>query len=237
MKPLGHKSYGSIPYICHTHESWCGVKSPTKVISPGQASILTERKRDKHDKIYVQEKLDGSNVSVALIDGILYPLVRSGYCADTSPYLQHHIFNDWVLKNREKFYAVLKQNQRICGEWMLLAHGTRYDIRQPEWDLFRPFDIMVGTDRMLYDNFLKQLEGMFRPATLLHWGSSIPIEMSMQRLDVAGSLTQPPDKPEGVVYRVERLGRVDFLAKFVRAEHVAGKYFWKDTWNYDPGLI
>jgi len=56
-KPLGRKSYGSIPHLpgsrlgpgdYHAHE--------------GQARIATEKARDKHDKIYVQEKLDGSNV-------------------------------------------------------------------------------------------------------------------------------------------------------------------------------
>ena len=31
-------------------------------------------------------------------------------------------------------------------------------------------------------------------------------------------------KPEGMVYRVERRGKVDFLAKWVRSDFEAGKY-------------
>jgi len=46
------------------------------------------------------------------------------------------------------------------------------------------------------------------------------------------------DPIEGVVYRVERLGRVDFLAKFVRGDKVDGKYFaetyGEDVWNWKP---
>lgn len=61
-KPLGHKAYGSIPHLpnsrlgvgdYHCHE--------------GQARICCEKARDKHDRIIVTEKLDGSNVCVANI--------------------------------------------------------------------------------------------------------------------------------------------------------------------------
>ena len=34
----------------------------------------------------------------------------------------------------------------------------------------------------------------------------------------------PDEKPEGMVYRVERKGEVDFLAKWVRSDFEAGKY-------------
>ena len=40
-----------------------------------------------------------------------------------------------------------------------------------------------------------------------------------------------PEKPEGVVYRVEREGRVDFLAKFVRSDKEDGKYLDTELWN------
>lgn len=50
------------------------------------------------------------------------------------------------------------------------------------------------------------------------------------------------DEPEGVVYRVERHGKVDFLCKWVRPDKVDGKYLpeisgkppvwnWKTTRN------
>ena len=67
-KPLGRKAYGSIPHL------------PNSRIGPGdhkchegQERIATVKSRNKHDVIIVQEKLDGSNVAVALKDGIILP--------------------------------------------------------------------------------------------------------------------------------------------------------------------
>ena len=65
----------------------------------GQARIATFKARDRHDHIIVQEKLDGTNVGVARLDGVLYPLVRAGYVADTSPFEQHWRFAQWVYAN------------------------------------------------------------------------------------------------------------------------------------------
>ncbi|HYF69139.1 MAG TPA: hypothetical protein VD884_13440, partial [Ohtaekwangia sp.] len=59
MKPLGGKSYGSIP---HFYGSRLGPADHH--CSPGQQVIATEKKRDRHDYIIVQEKLDGGNVGV-----------------------------------------------------------------------------------------------------------------------------------------------------------------------------
>jgi hypothetical protein len=50
----------------------------------------------------------------------------------------------------------------------------------------------------------------------------------------------PCDEIEGVVYRVERYGLVDFLAKYVRPDKVDGKHLETVTgagpvWNWRPG--
>jgi len=49
----------------------------------------------------------------------------------------------------------------------------------------------------------------------------------------------PCDQTEGVVYRVERKGKVDFLAKWVRHDKVDGKYVPENNggetvWNWRP---
>jgi len=59
-KPLGRKSYGSIP---HLPDSRLGVGDHH--CHEGQSVICTERRRDKHDRIIVTEKVDGSNVAIA----------------------------------------------------------------------------------------------------------------------------------------------------------------------------
>src|SRR3989442_5967093 len=84
VKPLGIKAYGS---ICHLPGSRLGPGDHK--LNPGQAKILTEKTRDKHDLIIVQEKLDGSNVAVARVSSQLIPLGRAGYPAISSKYEQH----------------------------------------------------------------------------------------------------------------------------------------------------
>lgn len=108
-KPLGSKAYGSIPRL---PGSRLGPGDYT--ISEGQARICTERPRDKHDRIVVQEKLDGSCCAVALVGGELHALTRRGYPAWSSPFEQHHLFSDWVDANAERF-RFLRDGERVVG--------------------------------------------------------------------------------------------------------------------------
>ena len=73
-KPIGRKSYGS---IAHLPNSRMGPSDHS--ISNGQALIATEKNRDRHDVVIVQEKLDGSNVGVAMLDDKIFALIRAGY--------------------------------------------------------------------------------------------------------------------------------------------------------------
>lgn len=95
----------------------------------GQTRIATEALRDRHDLVIVLEKLDGSNVGVARIDGTIYPLNRSGYLATSSTYAQHQLFAAWVYENQDRFVTALGDGERFCGEWLAQAHGTRYELR------------------------------------------------------------------------------------------------------------
>jgi hypothetical protein len=183
----------------------------------------------------VQEKLDGSCVAVAMIDGIITPLGRSGWSAISSPYLQHRFFHNWVMQQPERF-TWLKNGERIVGEWLALAHGTRYELKH---EPFAPFDIMRGHVRYLYDDFLEHIAiGKFTPPHLLHSGASFAIEDALtiaKRDNFHGAI----DEIEGVVYRVERKGKVDFLAKYVQPDKIDGKYFINEennieTWNWKP---
>lgn len=228
-KPLGIKSYGSIG---HLPQSRMGPSDSS--VHEGQARICTEKTRDKHDYIIVQEKLDGSNVGVALLDGELVPLTRAGYHARTSPYEQHHMFADWVRDNEERFRAVLTEGERICGEWLAQAHGTLYDLmgREP----FVAFDLMNGTIRNTYYQFWSRVAPHFQSPTLLHVGGAISVDAAMK---LHATRRFPCDEVEGVVYRVERKGKVDFLAKYVRPDKVDGKYLpsisgKEAIWNWRP---
>jgi len=235
-KPLGQKNYGSIP---HLPGSRTGPEDHTCHI--GQARIATVKVRDQYDEIIAQEKLDGSNVGVALIEGALYPLGRAGYLASTSPYKMHHLFADWVWQNQDRFLAVLQEGEHLVGEWMAQAHGTIYD-----WvgDPFVPFDLMSGTTRTPYDEFLDRVQaGDFQTPAMIHRGDPLSIDDGLALLGTYGfhGATEPA---EGLVWRVERerlIARgkrvriVDFLVKYVRPDKIDGKYLHGDpVWNWLP---
>jgi hypothetical protein len=204
-------------------------------ITQGQSRICCEKVRDKHDRIVVQEILDGSCLAAALKDGILHPLGRAGWPAASSPYEQHRLFDRWVWENEGRFRAVLKEGERLCGEWLAQAHGTRYRL----WhEPFVPFDIMVGDRRLLYEEFESRVMEHFTIPCLVSAGPPVPIEKAMEFV-IYNNCHCAIDPIEGVVYRCEREGRVDFLAKYVRPDKIDGRYLpeisgHEPIWNWRP---
>lgn len=225
------KSYGSIPHLSTSKLT----QQADKKISIGQELILTKKARDSKDLIIVTEKVDGSNVGILKKDGKLIALTRSGYTAESSPYKQHHYFADWVNRNRDKFVA-LPEGWRLCGEWCIVAHGTIYDLQNES--PFLAFDIINDhNERLNYVEFAKYcLIKSIHTVKALHIGEPISVEESVKLLKC-----QPygrTSEPEGVVYRCERNGSVDFLAKWVRSDKVDGKYLGgEDIWNKNAAAL
>lgn len=245
IKPLGHKAYGSIPHLPGSRRG-----PGDHGISEGQARICCEKVPDASYRVIVQEKLDGSCVSVArLDDGSLVSLGRSGYPADTSGYEQHQMFARWAAAYRDRF-EFLEPGERIVGEWLAQAHGTRYAIasRVAFGEVpFAPFDIMCGHERAPWEEFRQRCASFSSPVA---FGTCEPmsIKEAMVRLGPCGfQRANLDDGPEGAVWRVERQTRrerdegkpakVLFLAKYVRPGKVDGKYLpevsGKDpVWNW-----
>lgn len=237
-KPLGGKSYGSIAHLPgsrlgpgdhHCHE--------------GQARIATVKTRDVHDLVIVQEKLDGSNVGVAKIDGHILALTRAGYEAHTSPYEQHHKWGEWVKANEGRFHDLLNNGERICGEWLLQAHGTRYALRHEPFvafDLFRPVSAVGPTGkRVTQAELCDRVDpvGLTTPHVVHRGYSAFSMEKAEEFLRTQG-MHGALDPLEGLVWRVERKGEVDFLCKFVRRDKADGKYLPElnggvTVWNSD----
>ncbi len=230
VKPLGQKCYG---HVCHLPGSRLG--SGDHKLNPGQARILMEKARDRHDLIIVQEKLDGSNVGVARVDGEIVALGRAGYPAISSPYEQHRLFAAWVMSNLDRF-AFLTERQWVSGEWLAQAHGTRYALTH---EPFVPFDLFDGGGRATYERFTQALarSGLTLPK-LLHAGTPLSIERALELLGPRGH-HGALDPVEGAVWRVERKGCVDFLGKYVRAGKIDGAYLPElsgqdPVWNWRP---
>ncbi len=228
-KPLGRKAYGHIPHLPgsrmgpgdhHCHE--------------GQARMCCEKRRDKRDLITVQEKLDGSCCSVARVGDSIVALVRAGYLATSSPHAQHHIFDLWVASRAGEFRRLLNDGERACGEWLAMAHGTKYDMPH---EPFVIFDVMVADRRIYTADLLAKSAAIlgFTTPRVLHVGDVLPIDAAMALAEPSGHGALDP--VEGAVWRVERDGAPDFIAKFVRHDKQDGSYF-SDTahvWNKWPG--
>lgn len=226
MKPLGKKSYGSIPHLPGSR-----VGPGDYSITEGQARIATQKKRDKHDLIIVQEKLDGSNVGVAKVNGEILALTRAGYLATSSPYKQHHYFAKWVEENKKRFNDLLEEKERICGEWLAMAHGTRYDLPH---EPFVAFDI-IKEERLPFYEFNRRCIDFITPK-IISIGEPLSIDKMKESILISGH--GAIDEVEGAIWRVERKGKVDFLCKFVQPSKQDGKYFPEITgngevWNCD----
>jgi hypothetical protein len=236
-KPLGHRAYGSIGHLPGSR-----LGPGDHHVSPGQARICTEKTRDGRDRVFVQEKLDGSCVAVAKLDGKLVPLIRAGYRAIDSHYEQHHLFHEWAMhhKQAERFAAMLSEGERICGEWIAQAHGTRYDLDIWSDEPFVPFDIMHDHERMPTMLFYSKIIGYFAgpPCYFTDDRCPVPVEKAYAYFAKTNKM-QARDPIEGIVYRVERDGKVDFLAKWVRPDKIDGLYLPEQSgkpavWNWRP---
>lgn len=228
-KPLGAKAYGSIGHLPGSR-----LGPGDHHLNAGQARICLEKTRDRHDLITIQEKLDGSCVAVTkLHTGIVVALGRAGYLARTSPWEQHRLFADWVQFNRSRFDDLLRPGERVVGEWLAQAHGTRYHLPH---EPFVPFDLMIGFTRATAAEVRDRVERLnFITPRLIHEGAPIAMDVVLEALEdrsAHGAL----DPTEGAVWRVERRGRVDFLAKWVRPEKVDGFYMNQEpaTWHWRP---
>jgi len=223
-KPLGIKNYGSIPHLPNSR-----IGPGDHSCSEGQARIATQKTRDQFDRVIIQEKLDGSNVGIARIGESVIAITRAGYLAHTSPYKQHHVFGEWVSDNAERFLNVLEDGERLVGEWLLQAHGTRYYLtREP----FVAFDIMRGDRRLVFSDFHDRIGMSFNIPASAIYQSAVSIhdaEIFYGQYGFYGAA----DPIEGYVWRVERnevVGkgkrewRVDFLVKYVKPDKVDGKY-------------
>lgn len=234
-KPLKAKAYGSIPHLPGSR-----LGPGDHKIHEGQASILTEKRRDKKDIIIVQEKLDGSCVAIAKKDGQLIPLIRAGYRAASSDWLQHRLFDTWAYDHFDRFDAVLDEGERVVGEWLALAHGTRYELKHAP---FVAFDIMVGKERLTHLELKQKLMigSIPMPATI-NIGEACSTKDAMERLKHNGyhhGWHGALDLVEGAVWRVERDDRVEFMAKYVRPGKQDGCYLPEISggdpiWNWHP---
>lgn len=236
-KPLQGKAYGSIPHLPGSR-----LGAGDHHCHPGQEEIATRQAR-RGDRVWVTEKLDGSCVAVANVDGAIVPMIRAGYRARDSHRAMHHLFHDWAMARESAFRGLLAIGERCVGEWLAVAHGTRYTLpRGP----FVAFDLIRGQQRLPWHEARERLivSGLPTPRVLDWSHAAMSIEEAMARLapDAGGSFDGALDPVEGAVWRVETDGAFNFITKYVRPDKVDGCYLpgapgstaTEETWNWRP---
>jgi hypothetical protein len=224
--PLGKKAYGRIPHLPGSRTG-----PADRTCTPEVARWCLTKPR-KNEQVVVQEKLDGTCVAVANVGGEIVPLGREGKRAAASPNEGRQRFARWALERAALFGELLREGEWLVGEWLALAHGTRYAL---EHEPFVPFDLFMKGERVPYDVLSERVSRELRPAALLHRGAALPIAHALELLGERGR-HGALDAAEGVVYRLEREGRVTGLAKFVRPGKVDGSLLPENTgkppvWN------
>ncbi len=227
MKPLNRKNYGSIPHL-----STSKLGTGDHYITEGQERILTKQAR-KGDVIYVTIKYDGSNVGVTKINGQLVAITRAGYTAESSQYTHHHDFAKWATTKQVELHALLNEGERAVFEWMGTAHGILYAIMDMAV-LIDMFD--ANNNRLSFEEIFDRIDRLNDPfliPEILHIGEAIAPEMFSLKLKSKLPFIWPIDgeEHEGVIYRVERNGKFDFMAKWVRKDFEAGYYLGSNTLN------
>lgn len=215
VKPLGKKAYGSIPHLTGSK-----IIGTDKLVEKGMQGMLTKKVKDKGDRVIVREKLDGSCVAVTKLDGKLLPLIRVGYMAQTSPFKMHHMFNTWVFENYARFDRLLKDGERICGEWLVQAHGIRYKLPHAP---FVAFDLITDKGRVI-DSVLE--DRCNKESIILAKKVATEPILPEEALKLLGNGGHGAiEKPEGIVYRYEtKDNQVTSLAKYVRPDFTPGIY-------------
>ena len=232
VKPLGGKAYGSIGHLPSSRlgpGDWA--------VHAGQARICCKKPR-KGDRVIVTEKVDGACMAVAKIEGSIVALSRAGYLAADALYPHLLAFVPFVDEFRTMFDRLLDDGERVCGEWMALAHGTRYDAGHDGFAPFLAFDLFRDGKRILRDEFVERIGrvGLASTALIHDGGDGFSVGAALDTLREHG-FHGAVDPIEGAVWRVEREGRVDFLAKYVMPGKVDGRFLPNisgagEVWNW-----
>ncbi|WP_438043701.1 RNA ligase family protein [Sorangium sp. So ce128] len=227
-RPLGRKAYFKIP---HLPGSRTGSSDRTAPRELAERCLVAPR---PGEEVLVQEKLDGSCVAVARLGDAVLALGREGTLAARSENPGRQMFAAWVEQRATSFRELLHPGGWLVGEWLALAHSTRYELRH---EPFVVFDAFHEGRQWTFDELDARLQGAFPRPALLHRGGALGISAMLERLGGGGHGAIEP--PEGAVWRIERAGRVVGMAKYVRRDKIDGALLPENSgheavWNWKP---
>ena len=228
-KVLGRKAYGSIPHLKGSRTG-----TGEHIINPGQQRMCEFSLSNRALNVTVEEKLDGSCLAVAKTSNGVVGVGRAGYLVTDSPYPAIRLFDQWLDMYRAEFDRVLKVGQRVVGEWMVQAVGTKYNMPHLP---FVPFDVMEEDVRYpvekrndIFIDLMARMNGLKWPHAYAEKPTEISVIKDAIHIVRADGKSVCPhgarESCEGAVWRVEtKRGEVLLLAKYVVENKVDGQYF------------
>jgi hypothetical protein len=194
----------------------CGVVAAKRLLEESQPG----------DTVIVQEKLDGSNVIVSRVDGLLVALGRDGKPCNDSRNTNRRAFAAWLEQNQDRFAWLLNLERLVC-EWLPVAHGTRYALAHEPIVALDFFDA-AGIRATLQKLQTKISDSSLRIPHVIHVGNAISLQTALEKLGTHG-FHGALDESEGLIYRLERKIKLLMLAKYVRHGKTDGVYLSDHT--------
>ena len=227
-RPLGRKAYFK---IAHLPGSRTGPSDRTAPVELAERCLVAPR---AGEEVVVQEKLDGSCVAVARLGDRVLALGREGTLAAESQNPGRQMFAAWVEQRAPLFLKLLETDEWLVGEWLALAHSTRYQLQH---EPFVVFDGFHAGRQWTFDELKSRLQSSLPQPTLIHSGGALSIASMLDKLGQGGHGAL--EAPEGAVWRLERAGRVVGMAKYVRNDKVDGELLPENSgreavWNWKP---
>jgi hypothetical protein len=147
------------------------------------------------------------------------------------------MFARWVTLHAARFADVLREGEWLVGEWLALAHATRYQLTH---EPFVVFELFSGGAALSTERLEARLGGRFARPHVLHSGAAVELQVIDERLGGLGH-HGALDRAEGAVWRIERGGVVLTRAKLVRPGKIDGALLPENSgkpavWNWTDGV-
>ncbi len=162
--------------------------------------------------VVVEEKIDGENLGLSVLDGRLEAQARGSYVQLDGRHFRG--LASWLEPRRSRLLQALSPDLVLFGEWCADSHSVGYT-RLPDWLLV--FDVFDRRDAVFWSSARR--DELARSLGL----STVPL-LSSGRCDIdelfelIGDSTFGEQQMEGVVVRQELYGSTSARAKLVRAD-------------------
>lgn len=202
-----------------------------KLATDEDAKIVFER------HCVIQEKIDGSNCGMALVDGNAVIRNREfilckGYKKDTPAKKQFASVFTWFYENRDKFEKLARiiPNTSVFGEWMVAQHGIYYD-KLPSW--FIAYDLYDYEQRQFVEpvEATEALKAVGFATVPTLYAGAVPNYELLEDLAKGPSPFTTTAPREGIYIKIPNETKLHNRFKMVRADFVRGALWSHEKLN------